>query len=247
MSSAKEPHFFSFQDRMARGTGWHDALFESAPMGVEIYGESSTTYSVWEPALVKIKQELTDPRIILILREPLERLLSHYRWMYALGLERDSLPRALTRERNAPVRPELSRSGCYPWYRRCSNYSHFVPLIELIFGKENVLVLKSEELSRNPSLTLSRCFEFLNVEEFDVGSELKRFNETSSKEVSRLIAFSRYYHYLPASIRGTLAAPTDAVKKIFGKTKLVAPTPSPEFIKDLGQELSQDRLIYECF
>lgn len=245
MSSSKEPHYFSFKERMDYGASWHDGLFKDATVQTKVFGESSTTYSVWEPALVRIKQEIENPKVIILLREPLERLMSHYRWMYALGLEYDSLSRALKRERNAPVHPDFNRSGCYPWYRRCSNYAHFIPLMQFVFGTENVLIIKTEELSQEPRVTLGRCFEFLDLEAFDIGPGEMRTNETASKEVPWGMALSRYYHLLPQGLRGRLASPKDSLIKLLGKRKLVAPTPSAETIQLLEGKLREDRLLYE--
>jgi hypothetical protein len=180
MSSEKEPHFFSKSKKRARGEEWYDSLFDGA-RDETVFGESSTTYSAWEPALVRIKQELSDPKIILLLRDPLERLLSHYRWMVAIGLEKLPLAQALEAEKRSPVSPEIHRRGCYPWYRRGSHYSHFVPLIQMIFGPEKVLLIRTEDLARNPRALLDECFRFLELRPFDIGTTEIHSNETANK------------------------------------------------------------------
>lgn len=50
MSSRKEPHYFSLKAAYAKGSGWYDSLFDHSTAESTLFGESSTSYSTWEPA-----------------------------------------------------------------------------------------------------------------------------------------------------------------------------------------------------
>src|SRR5438552_8228830 len=70
MSDPKEPHFFARTIAWQRGVEWHNSLFRDGGKPRRWYGESSTTYSIWEPALERIKKCLHQPRVIVILGHP---------------------------------------------------------------------------------------------------------------------------------------------------------------------------------
>jgi len=242
MSSEKEPHYFSVTKKRERGLDWYNSLFENADEQVSVFGESSTSYAVWEPSLVRIRQEVENPKMILILRDPLERLLSHYRWMYALGKEKLSLDAALRAEERSVVSPDVHRGGCYPWYRRTSNYSYFIPLTEMIFGRENVLLLKSEELARSPQEVLDRCFDFLNLQPFTLNNQI-RSNATVDKRVGRFSALSRVLQPMPGIVKEPLKQLRDIVG--LGARKRVAPMPSETTLSHLRAELELDFQKYK--
>lgn len=242
MSLKKEPHYFSTKRASVMGEGWYDSLFDHAPDSVRFYGESSTSYAVWEPSLVRIKQEIRNPKIILILRDPLERLLSHYRWMYALGKETLSLDAALRAEQRSVVSPDVHQGGCYPWYRRTSNYSYFVPLAELIFGRDNVLVLKSEELAKSPQEVLDRCFHFLELQTFALKDQIQS-NATADKRVGRFPMLSRILQPIPEIVKNPLRQLRDLVG--LGARKRVAPMPSEKTLSHLRAELEVDFQKYK--
>ena len=240
MSSEKEPHYFALKKDPQRGPDWHDSLFDHASNQVRIFGESSTSYSVLEPALTRVKSELDNPKVILILREPLERLLSHYNWRYSLGLETLSLEEGLAAEAISPI-TELRRNGGHRWYRRASNYSHFVPLIRQIFGDNNVLLLKSVDLAESPQEVLARCFDFLGIDPFVINQEI-RSNVTADKRVNRFPMLSQILSPLPSPIKATLKGIQSAIG--LGGRQLVAPVPSGETLSSLRKELEADYEVY---
>jgi len=223
-----------------RGVAWYDSLFLHATDRARVYGESSTSYSVWEPALVRIKQEIANVKVILVVRDPLERLLSHYRWMYALGLETETLEEALISEQNSPISPDIHRSGCYPWYRRTSNYSHFVPLIKMVFGEENVLCIRTENLAAEPQAVLSHCFRFLNLSDYSLGGVAVKSNTTDSKRVVRGARLGHVYRYLPSAVRDKIKPFRARILELLGTRKLTAQVPSSETLAQLRLLLRAD-------
>ena len=80
MSIPKEPRFFS-DHNWDKGLKWYERLFDNA-IGFKAIGEASVAYT-WAPESVGTPQRIYDTlgeiKFIYIIRNPLERTISHYR------------------------------------------------------------------------------------------------------------------------------------------------------------------------
>jgi Sulfotransferase domain len=144
--STKETDFFLWQ--YDKGLVWYASLFRKCAAGVPI-GEFSPNYFVSLEARERIAVDIPDCKIIITLRDPVERLYSHYRkgyeQAYFLG----------TFEETLENRPDLLE-----W----SRYAEHVRRWFDSFGRENVLVLIMDELKRNAQEFLDRVTRFIGVE-----------------------------------------------------------------------------------
>lgn len=246
MSAEKEPHYFSVTKKREMGTEWYDSLFQHAEAGVRYFGESSTTYATWEPALRRIKSEIESPKLILILRDPLQRLLSHYKWMYARGNEVLPIKEALLEEQRSIHSPDIHRNGCYPRYRRASNYSQYVPLIQNIFGEENVLLLRTDDLKDTPQAVLDKCFDYLELPPYQLDGAMVEANVTCEIRVGRNTGLGvAYREKIPLKLQSYLNPLFLKCVDLFGEVRRVAPEPKAETLKDLQSSLSADIQFYD--
>lgn len=248
MSSRKENHFFSIEELWERGPDFHNSLFESQGTA-KYYGESSTTYAAYPKALERIKDCLLSPKLIVLLREPIDRIISHYRWLCALDIEKDSFHDAFMKDLKVPFDPNVSIRGCYRGYRRFSNYSVYVPLMFSLFGKENVHLVRTEQLKRNPQKVVNQCFRFLGLRPKDHIQEM-RLNQTQDKNPLRLSkVLGKYKYFIPEILR-------KEVKKLLVKLDTFSglmlfhekPAPleiSPDEESMLSDILSEDISYYE--
>jgi hypothetical protein len=202
MSRPKEPQHFSFDDLYARGAVAHNALFRS-DRPYRYHGESSQCYMFHPAATDRIKACLTAPKIILLLRDPVDRLWSQYQWNYRRAVERASLMQALeTRgddtgyNYNPAIRMYQENGG----YLSASRYSKWVPFWRETFGPDNVLVLRTEDLRADPVGTLRTCFAFLDVASFDI-QERPRRNETSKMMRVPPLPVARIERHMPRALR----------------------------------------------
>lgn len=80
MSEPKEPNFFSDPDQWERGLGWYQGLFADMPES-DLKGESSTHYTK-QPTYLhchqRLKDHFPDVRLIYVMRDPIDRLVSQY-------------------------------------------------------------------------------------------------------------------------------------------------------------------------
>ena len=245
MSTKKEPHFFSKTKIWERGVDWHDSLFSQDKTEAVFFGESSTSYSVWEPALLRIKKYIPDAKIVLLLRHPVERLLSHYRWMYAEGNENLILEKALKLEEKSTVSPDVHRNGCYPWYLRTSRYSYFVPYVRGLFGENNVLTLSSDLLSSERQQAIDQCCSFLEIEPIDL-KDIEIFNNRTLKTISRNWRLpDRINQLIPRSVRVALSPVKRSSLKALRLDQREVPEISQSTIVELNSILAEEVSFYK--
>jgi hypothetical protein len=126
----KEPNFFS--DEYGRGVGWYRSLFADGDPARHS-GEASTQYTGFksEDVAPRMRELLPDVRLVYLVREPAERLRSHYRHNVLLAREDQPFDRAIRASRL------YLGYSCY--------WSRLQPFIAE-FPREQILVTRAEDL-----------------------------------------------------------------------------------------------------
>ena len=162
MSDPKEPTHFVDREQLrpyfpeiSRNGYWdlqsYLNLFEPAK-DRKIIGESSTNYSKL-PNITGVAERIwdfeRDAKILYIIRDPVERAISHFKHALSHRLEYRSIVEAVTQN---------------PHYRAASYYAmQLRPYMEL-FGPQQIKVATLEDLRQDPLSLLSDIFEWLGVE-----------------------------------------------------------------------------------
>jgi hypothetical protein len=178
LSVVKEPKYFLCGDRpppLYTGPGdphsrrewvWrrdeYEALFEPAPADARL-GESTPFYLADADALRRIRDTIPDVRIVVVLRDPVDRAYSNWMHLWADGLEPES-------DFLAAVRAEEARvdAGWAPFwrYRGLGRYGEQLETAYGLFSRDQVHVVRYRALVDEPAKTLDAVCEFLRV---DVG------------------------------------------------------------------------------
>jgi len=159
-----EPKFFLVDDLYARGLEWYSAQwFEAAAPG-RICGEKSANYLESAIAARRIARDLPGVRLVFLLRNPVERAWSNYRWSRMNGIETETFERALAleeqRDRNLAAEHRFSRPHAY--FSRGLYAKLLRPWLEA-FPSESILCLRSEDLSERPDPLVERLHRFLGL------------------------------------------------------------------------------------
>jgi hypothetical protein len=151
MTTPKEPNFFSDDDIYARGLEWYQALYADAARG-DLTGEASTHYTklpTYPETQTRMQAALPSiPRIIYMIRNPLERAVSHYihEWTEA-------------RMGKDPV-AEFRR---HPEITDYSRYAmQIAPFIEAA-GADRVFLTSLEQIKEDPDAEFARIARFLEL------------------------------------------------------------------------------------
>lgn len=181
MSPVKEPGYFFFEELYLKKFNWYKKLFEGGEVS-RYRGESSTYYFKHLPSLQRIQRDLINPKFIILIRHPIERVISHYNWIRGKGLEFRNFRSAVLFDFNEEFRPSYNIKGRYKCYIQNSFYSQWLRQYFELFGRENVLVITSERLSTNSLETVNKCFDFLGLSHL---SELddRNYNKTRFQQM----------------------------------------------------------------
>jgi hypothetical protein len=164
----KEVHYFDFN--VARGASWYRAHFPLTATvqrvekrcGVVATGEATPNYLFDEQAPERVRALLPDVRLVAVLRNPVERALSHYRHEVNEGREQLPLEQALQRETESAA-PEGSGEAWAFSYVRRGLYAEQLARWLHHFPQDQMLVVRSEDLFRAPHEVIGGVLDFIGI------------------------------------------------------------------------------------
>ena len=165
----KELHYFSLH--YGRGEAWYRQQFADARADQRC-GEITPYYVFHPQAPQRIHALLPKARLILLLRDPVERALSQFAHSRRLGLEPLELEQALAAEAERLEGAELvltepdgrHRSHQEHSYLARSRYEIQLERWLRLFPREQLFLRRSEDLFEQPEQLWSDLLDFLNVD-----------------------------------------------------------------------------------
>jgi hypothetical protein len=138
----------------------YEALFAAAPPA-SVRGESTPFYLWSSTARRRIAEELPEARLVVVLRDPIDRAYSNWMHLWSDGLEPDpSFLSAFAREE-----ARVSAGWAPFWrYRGLGLYGRQLADLYSRVDREQVLLLRYRDLIDEPATTLDRVSAFLGVD-----------------------------------------------------------------------------------
>jgi hypothetical protein len=183
-SKCKEVHFFDLN--YERGVDWYRSHFpvalgqvlRSRMRGRRIQMGEASPYYIFHPlAASRAFNLLPAARVIVLLRDPVDRAYSHYHHEIRLGAESMAFEDAIEAEdhRIAEEGQRLALDSSYVSF----NYQHFAYLKRGIYADqirrwlryyrpEQFLILSSERFFKNPASEYQRVLQFLGLPPWDL-------------------------------------------------------------------------------
>ncbi len=182
-SKLKEVHFFDNERLFRYWKGkfiypFYHSYFEPTEQH-QIVGEVTPIYSYWDPAISRIWEYNKDIKLILILRNPIERAHSHWKMSQRSGHEKCSFYEAITQEATR-VRGRLPKKSRKNSYIDRGLYVEQIRKIKRFFPEEQTLFIKSDDLKTNTELVLTKVANFLDIENFNNVGKIK-LNQSPTK------------------------------------------------------------------
>ena len=196
-ASQKELHYWSTEYKL--GKLWYRSNFPIKlfrhhffKRNWKLTGEASPTYLFYPMVAGRMKKVLPDVKLIVILRNPIDRAYSHYHHTLRNNNETLSFENAikLEEERLAGERERLIKDPNFvPRHYRAHSYlarGIYADQLEDWFrhyNRKHFLILTTEDFHKNPQRTLDQVFDFLEVPHFQT-ENLKNLNVGNYKEMN---------------------------------------------------------------
>tara|TARA_B100000925_G_scaffold282845_1_gene256091 strand:+ start:1124 stop:1939 length:816 start_codon:yes stop_codon:yes gene_type:complete len=185
MSSVKEPGLFHQSDLNV----FRSLLNKNFDNTLTLKGEASVGYSIYYDALERIKKHNPEAKIILLCRDPVQRVVSHYWHRVKMDEIHVTLSDLIEKNPNHEI-------------FQFSKYASQIKNLNTIFKKNQILIVKTEML--NDQNSVSEIFRFLDCSIIDKSYIIKRYNTSKiyrSKYINKLINYIRinynFHRYLP--------------------------------------------------
>ena len=154
-----------------------------------ITGEASVnTFFYANPKIVR--RFLPKVKIILMLREPVERTFSHYRMLQRFKKEGRKTMSITDFSNDMQREMQRVKKGQKSAVLSPSIYVEQLPKWLDVFGRDNIFIIKSEDLNEEKKAhsLMQQLFEFLNLPPCDLGEMLnKKYNAAPKKSMPKAI------------------------------------------------------------
>ena len=195
MSKIKEPNYFTAQQVVnmyydvipVNSEDWYHSIF--AEPNRRVIGECSVSYLFYPEVAEKIYDYNPESKILIILRNPVQRAFSHYLMDCRLGLCDISFEEILNNPSKYP--------HFYQQFISLGMYHQQIKRYIDIFGQNQVKVMFYDDLKTDTNLFINQIFSFLNLTSINVNIVVKnKFKQPSSKVVAKLYQFKWLRSYL---------------------------------------------------
>ena len=163
-AARKELHFFDNPELFDHGAEWYRRCFprlNSKDGQRSITGEA-TPYYLFDPPVAKRMADIVPKaRLIALLRNPVDRAFSHYQMQVKRGTEPRTFEEAIEQKQSSYMSRGVYVEQLLRWFE--------------FFGKEQMLILKSEDFFARPVETLKVVLTFLDLPDWEPeASELQQ-------------------------------------------------------------------------
>jgi len=195
----KEIHYFDLNYN--KDLSWYKANF---PLNNQlkkrnaICGEASPQYIFLPNIMDRISKEIPKVKILVLLRNPIDRTFSHYNHQVRMGRENLSFKEAIKQEerrinKGYKKMSELSNYIDYNLitfsYLHRGHYDEQVAKCYKLFPKENIKIIQSEKLYQSPNKVYQEVLDFLDLPPM----ELKDYKVYFSNKYNEMEPETRNY------------------------------------------------------
>ena len=166
-----------FDSNYELGINWYKSMFPTkfkikkieSKTGICITGEDTPFYFWDKKAIERIKKEIPKIKLIVLLRNPIDRAYSNYHLGVRSGTEslsfEDSIKKeiALLEKNNDVESDRIEKFLRFRSYIAKGLYYNQIKNWFEVFSKDQILVLNTENLLKNPHQTLEQVFNFLGL------------------------------------------------------------------------------------
>lgn len=161
----QELHFFDDEELFSKPPVDCALLHQNfGPLGnSKISGECTPSYIYWRSAMERIYKYNPQIKLIILLRNPIDRAFAHWNMQRFKGRESLDFLEAVNQEKKRIVPPLSEQARRYSYIDR-GFYSEQLERVFQFFPRGQVKVIKFEEFQSQKQQTLDSIFRFLGVQ-----------------------------------------------------------------------------------
>ena len=186
LPSCKEVQYFTLESN--QDTRWYSAHFQRANTN-QSCGEITPYYLFHPAAPLRIHTLLPDAKLIILLRDPVERALSGYFHSVRHGFESSAMEDAFARENERLfgtaeilfVPGGRHDSHQHHSYLSRSRYELQIERYRQFFNPSQLLLIRSEDLFQNTDLVWNRVLDFLRLPPYPLPIKIPCANHGASE------------------------------------------------------------------
>ena len=178
---ARGKEIYFFDKKFSKGVNWYRLFFPFIWKNFFnkkfITGEATPRYFNHPLAPKRIAKLMPKVKIIILLRNPIDRAYSHYQMEWDYRREKLTFEKAIQEEEKR-IEGEFEKmekienyySPKYYWFSHLTAgmYINQIKRWMQFFEKEQFLIIKSEDLYEGPSSTFNQVLKFLNLSAYDL-------------------------------------------------------------------------------
>ncbi len=239
MSTPKEINYFSkseldkqglyYKDLKLKNIADYESLFKNA-IHKKVIGEASVSYLFYPEIPKKIFEYNPKAKIIILLRNPVDRGFSHYSMDLKLGKVKVPFDKIISKTESIKY-----LNLFYQQYFELGLYYNQVKRYMDTFGRDQVKIILTEYLNNDINKTLGTIFNYLDIPNMNIPGVKTKYNvnrEPKSNALNKLYSINT----LRLAISSTLSInKKECVKKIFftDKNKPKIAPKTKEYLKHI--------------
>ena len=211
---SKEVGYFEFNYK--KGINWYKFYFPTIFSKYKIQdkfskyfvtGEASATYIHNPKSTLRIKNTIPNVKLIVMLRNPVDRAFSQYFKIVKLGREKLSFEEAIEKEHCRLKGEEEKMLNTEKYSMNYHNYSYisagiYINRLKILFdtfNRKQILIIRSEDFYNDPEKVYEETLSFLNLPKWKL-TNYKKYNyytdqpKMDSKLRKKLLEFYRPYN-----------------------------------------------------
>lgn len=181
LSIKKEVHFFDNEAFFQKEIDYKE-YHKNFPKNITtpIIGEATPIYMYWNQSVKRIWEYNSKIKLIILLRNPIERAYSHWNMEYSKGKETLPFFEAIQKESERCKIASPHKHRVYSYIDR-GYYTKQLKEVQKYFPQNQIFILKQEELIQNYQKALDKITLFLDISKFNF-SELHNVHTGGYKD-----------------------------------------------------------------
>jgi len=192
-AKTKELYFFDRDIQYRKGMNHYKSLFKKCDKD-EICGEATPYYFYFENVPERVKKHLPNIKIILLLRNPIDRAYSHfYGYLRKCRLRHEKM---ISKDLKSFIKivsknPSVTMNHRGRTLLKCGMYGKQMKRWLKHFPLSQFKIIKSEDYFKNPKKILNEVFEFIDVDKKEIPIKRYLIMEQQNKKTLGVERYSK--------------------------------------------------------